>query len=525
MPDSSTTAIVGAGNSGRARQPAITEAAHSPAPAQGAVMSRDWRPATWALLIVVSGAQLLDGLDVSMAGVALPSIGRQLHLPAGSLQWIVSGYVLGFGGFLLLGGRTSDLLGRRRVFLTALAVFGVASVVGGLVSDEVALVVLRFVKGMSAGFTVPAGLSIVTTTFAEGQPRARALGIYTAFGASGFTLGLVAGGLLTVLSWRATFLAPGPVALLLVAAGLRFIPPSTHERVSVSSFDLGGAVTSTAGLLLLVDAIVEAPSHGWSSLSTIGVLAVAAVLLALFVVMERRHPRPLLRLRLLRSASLLHANLVGALLLGSYVAFQFILTLYVQNSLGWSPIQMALSFAPSGVMAFIVAPRVGAIVPRFGTERLLLVGLAVAFVGYLLLLHISPSMPYMEFLLPTIVTTGTAFAIVFPVVNIQATAGIANTEQGVASGIVNTSMQLGGAVMLAVASAVLGTGDVTAQHQQLLPHMDAALSVPAVATGLALAVTVARLAVVRRNLPLRRQPAVMATTGGQPPQNCGEWCI
>jgi MFS family permease len=498
MPEGSTTATMGVGNVGGALKPPLRDGARSPAPAPAPIVSRDWRAATWALLFVVSGAQLLDGLDVSMAGVAIPSIGTQLHLPASSLQWIVSGYVLGFGGFLLLGGRTSDLLGRRRVFLTALAIFGVASVVGGLVSDEFALVALRFVKGVSAGFTVPAGLSIVTTSFAEGPARARALGIYTAFGASGFTLGLVAGGVLTGLSWRATLIAPGPVALLLVAAGLRVIPSSTRERVSLRSFDVGGAVTSTAGLLLLVNGIVEAPSQGWTSLSTIGALAAAVVLLALFIVLERRHPRPLLRLRLLRSASLLHANLVGALLLGSYVAFQFILTLYVQNSLGWSPIQMALSFAPSGVMAFIVAPRVGAVVPRFGTERLLLVGLAVAFVGYLLLLRVSPSMPYVEFLLPTIITTGTAFAIVFPAVNIQATGGIASGEQGVASGIVNTSMQLGGALMLAAATAVLGTSTVTAQHGQLLPHMDAALSVPAVATGLALAVTVARLVVVRR---------------------------
>jgi len=177
---------------------------------------------------------------------------------------------------------------------------------------------------------------------------------------------------------------------------------------------------------------------------------------------------------------------------------------------------MALSFAPSGVMAFFVAPRVGAVVPRFGTERLLMVGLAVALVGYLLLLRVSPSMPYVEFLFPTIITTGTAFAIVFPAANIQATAGIANTEQGVASGIVNTSMQLGGALILAVATAALGASSVTAQHGQLLPHMDAALSVPVVATGLALVVTVARVATVRLSSHAAINPQVTSTTGTQP---------
>lgn len=487
------------------------------APVSDPVTSRDWRAATWALLIVVCGAQFLDGLDVSMAGVALPSIGRQLHPPASSLQWIVSGYVLGYGGFLLLGGRTSDILGRRRVFLVAVAVFGIASVISGLVNDELALIVLRFAKGVSAGFTIPAGLSILTTSFAEGPARARALGIYAAFGASGFTLGLVSGGLLTELSWRATFMAPGPVALLLlVAVGLRAIPSSTHERVSLRSFDLGGAVTSTADLLLIVYGIVEAPSHGWSSASTIGALAAAAVLFAVFVVLERRHPRPLLRLRLLRSASLLHANLGGAMLMGSFVAFQFIVTLYVQNSLGWSPIQMALSFAPASVLAGFMAPRVGAVVGRFGTERVMLVGLAVQLLGYLLMLRVSPSMPYVEFLLPTIICVGAAFAIAFPAVNVQATAGIANAEQGLASGIVNTSIQMGGALLLAVVTAVLGASNVADEHRQLLPHMHAALGVVAGSAGLSVAVTAARLLLLRRHSHATRTRSVVSTIDIQP---------
>jgi MFS family permease len=484
--------------------------------ALGIVTSRDWRAATWALLIVVCGAQFLDGLDVSMAGVALPSIGRQLHLPASSLQWIVSGYVLGYGGFLLLGGRTADLLGRRRVFLVAVAIFGVASVASGLVSDEFALIALRFVKGVSAGFTIPAGLSILTTSFAEGPARARALGIYAAFGASGFTLGLVSGGLLTELSWRATFMAPGPIALLLVAVGLRVIPASTHQGFSWSSFDFGGAVTSTAGLLLVVYGVVEAPSHGWASPSTIGALAAAAVLFAAFVVLERRHPRPLLRLGVLRSTSLLHANLGGAVLMGSFVAFQFIVTLYVQNSLGWSPIQMALSFAPASVLAGFLAPRVGAVVHRFGTERLILVGLAVQLLGYLLMLRVSPAMPYVEFLFPTIICVGAAFAIAFPAINVQATAGIANAEQGLASGIVNTSIQMGGALLLAVVTAVLGASSVTTQHRQLLPHMDAALAVVAGAAGFAVAVAAARVVLLRRGSHALINPLATSITDTPP---------
>src|ERR1700733_13336038 len=188
------------------------------------VRDLNWTPAIWLLLVVVCGALFLDGLDLSMIGVALPSIGHALHLSAGSLQWIVSGYVLGYGSFLLLGGRTSDLVSRRTVFLTAVTVFGAASVISAGLSNELAIVALRFVKGASAGFTVPAGLSIVTTTFAEGPARNRAFGIYTLCGASGFSLGLVLGGLLTEIGWRAPFPRPGPVALVLAAVGRRGAP-------------------------------------------------------------------------------------------------------------------------------------------------------------------------------------------------------------------------------------------------------------------------------------------------------------
>src|SRR3954451_12287407 len=200
-----------------------------------------WSRSTWALLVVLCGALFLDALDISMIGVALPSMGSDLHMSASSLQWIVSAYVLGYGGLLLLGGRAADLIGRRPVFLTAVAVFGVASLVSAFMTNDTALIALRFVKGASAAFTVPAGLSIITTTFAEGPARSRALSIYTVCGASGFSLGLVFGGLLTELGWRATFLVPGPVAIALFIAGTRVIPAHTRDRVRLGHFDLAGA--------------------------------------------------------------------------------------------------------------------------------------------------------------------------------------------------------------------------------------------------------------------------------------------
>jgi EmrB/QacA subfamily drug resistance transporter len=453
-----------------------------------------WNATTWLLLVVLCGALFLDGLDISMVGVALPSIGADLGMSASSLQWIVSGYVLGYGGFLLLGGRASDLLGRRQVFLTAVALFGAASVVSSVLSNDFALVALRFLKGVAAGFTVPAGLSIITTTFAEGPARNRALSIYTMCGASGFSLGLVFGGLLTELGWRATFLLPGPVALALVLVGFRVIPRVPRRPVRWAQLDVAGALTSTASLLVLVYAVVEAPQRGWGSLSTIGLLALSVVLMAAFVFIERRHPQPLVRLGILRSASLLHANGSAAVMFGGYVAFQFLVTLYVQDSLGWSPIEMALGFLPAGLIVVASAPRIGLLLERLRTTVLIMLGLLAFVTAYALFLRVDPSMPYASFLLPTMLLLGIGFALCFPAVNAQATAGVADHEQGLASGLVNTSIQVGGAIVLAVITAIIGNGGSRPAHDhRLLPHMTTALTVVVGVSVLGLLVTAMRL--------------------------------
>jgi MFS family permease len=221
-----------------------------------------WDARLWGALIVLCGVLFLDGLDVSMVGVALPSISEDLDLTTSQLQWIVSGYVLGYGGLLLLGGRVADLLGRRRVLLWALAVFTAASLLGGLVSDPALLVASRFVKGMAAAFTAPAGLSIITTTFPEGPARNKALAIYTACGASGFSFGLILGGLMTEVGWRWTFLLPVPIALAILAVAPRVIRPDAPALGARRSFDIPGALTVTAAMLLFVRTVVEAPSPG-----------------------------------------------------------------------------------------------------------------------------------------------------------------------------------------------------------------------------------------------------------------------
>ncbi|GAC69894.1 putative drug resistance protein [Gordonia soli NBRC 108243] len=455
--------------------------------------AKNWSKATWILLVVLAGALFLDGLDVSMVGVALPSIGADLGLGQSQLQWMVSGYVLGYGGLLLLGGRASDLFGRRRVFLAALAVFGVASVVSAVVDIESVIIALRFVKGVAAAFTVPAGLSIITTTFAEGPARNRALSIYTVCGASGFSLGLVFGGLLTELSWRATLIFPGPLALALLAAGAIVIPRTVTAGFRWAHFDLVGAVTSTGALLVLVFGVVRAPDIGWTDPVTVGALVAAAVLAVAFVITERRHRHPLVRLGLLRSVSLVHANVSAALMFGGYVAFQFVVTLYLQDSLGWSPLSMALAFLPAGLIVAGSALRMDRVLDRVPTQALLVIGFAAFLFGYLLFSRVQPGMGYASFLLPTILLLGLGFAVTFPAVTSQGTAGVSDSEQGLASGLVNTSVQVGGAVMMAVVTAVLSSSSEPNRPGELLGGMTTAIYV---VSGLSVVGLVGAIAVI-----------------------------
>ena len=426
-----------------------------------------WSALQWGTLFVLCAALFLDALDVSMVGVALPSIGHDLHLSTSSLQWVVSGYILGYGGLLLLGGRAADLLGRRRVFLAALAVFAVASLLGGLVDSGELLIATRFIKGLSAAFTAPAGLSIITTTFAEGPVRNRALTIYSSCGATGFSMGLVLSGFLTEAGWRWTMLLPAPVAVVALIAGLKLIPKSPREKTAGRGYDLPGAVTGTAAMLLLVFTVVSASSAGWASARTLGSFAAVAALLTTFLTIEHRSAHPLIRLGVLRSSSQIRANLGGATFFGSYVAFQFLVTQYLQNVLGYSAMQTALAFLPAGSLVAILSTRMGPIVDRFGTLRVIAAGFTLLVVGYALFLRINLRPDYATVILPSMLLLGAAFALAFPSLNIQATNGVRDQEQGMVSGLLNTSFQVGGAIFLAVVTAVVtssaGTHPATKQ--------------------------------------------------------------
>jgi EmrB/QacA subfamily drug resistance transporter len=454
----------------------LSDARHGDSPA--------WTPQLWAILIVLGGALCLDALDVSMIGVALPSIRTSLGLSTASLQWIVSGYVLGYGGLLLLGGRAADLLGRRRVFLVALAVFALVSLLGGLVSDPGLLIAARFVKGVAAAFTAPASMSLLTTTFPEGPMRNRAFSVYTVFGASGFSLGLVLSGLLTEISWRWTLLVPAPVAALVLVAAIRLIPRGERVTRAGRKFDIPGALTITAAMLLLVYTVVSAQQAGWGSARTIGSFAVVAVLFGAFTVIERRSRDPLVPFGIFASRGLVRANIGAVTLFGTYVSFQFLVTQYLQTLAGWSALATALAFLPAGVMVVLLSTRMGPLLGRFGPGPLTAIAFTCLLIAYTVFLRAGVRPDYPAVMLPAILLIGLAFGLGFSSLTVAATAGIPDAEQGLAASLFQTSFQVGGAVVLAVVTAVVdasGAGRLISPAATLTAYRPALILITAVA--------------------------------------------
>jgi len=462
----------------------------TPSPALARMSARDW-----ALLLVLCGALFLEGIDIAMLNVAVPSIRSDLDLSTGTAHWVISAYVLGYAGFMLLGGRTADLFGRRRVFLLALAVFVLFSGLGGLADSGWVLVLARFVTGVAAGFMTPAGLSIITTSFEEGPLRDRAVVIYGATGAAGFTLGMVAGGLLTTVSWRWVFFAPVLLGALLLIAGRALIRADEVRPVADHRFDLIGAVTVTAGMVAAIFGLV-ALGESHDVVRGASALALAAVLLALFVRHERRSPAPLVRLGIIRHAGLVRTNLAGLLYMGAFFGFQFLVTLYLQDLRGWSPLETGLTFAIMGIDLVLAPLLTPSLVRRFGNVPVMVAGFASATLAFVLFLRLDDDWGYLQ-MLPMLVLVGVAFALAYGPLTLAATDGVEESEQGLAGGLLYTSFQFGAALGLALVTIVLvgsrsGAPEVGDYRNALL--------VPA---AMALA---AALAVV----PLRRRSVVRA---------------
>ncbi len=417
-------------------------------------MSREHTTHRWLVLAVVGAAFFMTILDVAIVTVAIPSIQKDLHIAESTVQWTLTAYAITFGGFLLLGGRVSDLLGRRIVFVGGLTLFTVASLVCGLSTGAGMLIGARAVQGLGAAVISPAALSIVTTTFPEGADRNKALGIWGALGGSGAAVGVLLGGILTkYLGWEWIFFVNVPVGALVLLL-TRPIVPESHADLGHRRFDVGGAVSVTGGLALLVYAISKAPDVGWGTGQTIGLLVLSLVILAAFVAWEMRVTAPLTPFSVFRIRTLTAANVVGLLLGAVIYANFFILTLYVQQILGWSALRTGLTFLATAGTAVIWAGVAQALVTRVGPRPVMTIGLVILGLSVLGYTRLPVDGHYWPDLLPLYLTFSVGMVFGFVPVSIAAFIGVPHHQAGLASGLMNTSQQIGGAIGVAVASTI-----------------------------------------------------------------------
>jgi len=437
----------------------------------------------WAVVGVVTGALFLEGIDIAMLNVAVPSIATDIGLETGSAHWVISAYVLAYAGFMILGGRVADVLGRRRVFLTALAVFAAFSAIGGLAQESWVLIVVRFITGATAGFMTPAGFSLLTNAFPEGALRNKALAVYGAIGASGFLLGVVAGGLLTSLDWRSVFFVPAVLGLGFFVAGWNLIPADTPEPGSGTrgTLDLLGGTTLTAAMVSLIYGIVAVGEDTSNNLGLIAFGSAAALGIA-FVAIERRSDDPLIPEGVLTTGLLPWASSVGTLFIGAFFAWQFVLTLYLQELLGWTPLQTGSAFAAMGIELVIAPFLTPRLVARLGNVAVMVTGLGAVALGFVLTMRLTRDSGFVD-LLPSLLLLGVAFAFIYGPLTAAAVEGVDDEKHGLAGGIVYTGFQFGAALGVSIATIVLVAGDAT------IPTIDdyrRALIVPAVASVLAL---------------------------------------
>jgi EmrB/QacA subfamily drug resistance transporter len=408
----------------------------------------------WAALALLCVAQFVVVLDASIVNVALPTIGGALGFSQDNLSWVVNAYVLTFGGFLLLGGRLADLLGRRRVFMGGLILFALASLVGGFAESDAALIAARAVQGLGAAILSPAALSIVTTTFKDGAERNKALGAWGAVAGSGGAAGVLLGGVLTeYVGWEWVLWVNVPIGIAAALLAPRLIMESRSES-ETRSFDVAGAASITAALALLVYGLVEAPDAGWGSGQTIGVLGAAIALGLAFVVIERRSAAPLVPFSIFRIRTLTGANVIGILTGASLFSMFFFISLYMQNVLGYSAIKTGVSYLPLAVAIILAAGVASQLVTKVGFKPVLAVGMALIAGGLLWFSQISPTGTFLADILGPSLLAAVGLGFAFVPQTIAAVSGVRDRLAGLASGLINTSQQVGGALGLAVLSTV-----------------------------------------------------------------------
>ena len=461
--------------------------------------AREYERRRWIALVLLCFAQFIVVLDASIVNVALPSIGKGLDFSQENLPWVVNAYVLTFGGFLLLGGRMADLLGRRRVFIGGLLLVAVASLAAGFSATEGQLIAARAAQGLGAAIISPAALSIVTTTFRDGSERNKALGAWGAVAGAGGAAGVLLGGILTDgLGWEWVLWVNVPVALIAAALAPRLVAESRSESAT-RHFDTAGAVTVTAGLSVLVYALVDAANAGWGSLQTLGLIGVSATLIAIFVAVELRSQAPLMPFRIFRIRTLTGANIVGLLVGASLFSMFFFITLYMQQVLGYSAIEAGLSYLPLAVMIIVASAIASQLVTRVGYKPVLAAGMLSIAVGLAWFSRVSVDGGFTSDILGPSLLAATGLGFGFVTTTIAAVSGVRAQESGLASGLINTSQQIGGALGLAVLATIATTrtndvmassgGDPSALKNALTEGFQAAFLGGAVIATLGLVLT------------------------------------
>jgi len=411
----------------------------------------------WFALAVVVAAQFMVVLDVAIVNVALPSIKTDLNFTQESLQWVVTAYAILFGGFLLLGGRMADLLGRRRLFMAGLAIFTFASLLDGLAWSEGSLIAFRALQGLGAALLSPAALSILTTTFEEGRERNTALGVWGAASGSGGAAGVLLGGVLTSwLSWSWIFFINIPVGIAVFAVSPWLLRES-RAKLNHRHFDIAGATSITAGLMLLVYAMTRAAQHGWATASTVGLLAASAALIVAFLVIELRSKAPLLPMRIFRLRTLATSNAASFLVAASLFSQFFLLTLYMQQVLHYSAIQTGVAYIALTLAIITVSTVAQALVTRVGIRPILPVGLLMSAAALVLYAQLPVDGHYFWDLFPAFLLSGIGLALTFVPLVIGGLTGVRQSDAGVASGLFNTSQQIGGAIGVAAATTIATT--------------------------------------------------------------------
>jgi EmrB/QacA subfamily drug resistance transporter len=426
-------------------------------------------------LALLSAVAFLDFVDASIVNIALPSIRRDLGFSQQDLQWIPSAYLLTYGGFMLLGGRAADLLGRRRVLVAGTVLIGVSSLIGGLAGSSGVLVGARLAQGLGAAMTLPAALSILTTTFREGSDRNTALGIWGGVGGLASAAGVLLGGLLTDgPGWRWVMFV-NPLAVVLVLGGIFWLLSGERHRARLADFDVVGTILATGGMLLLVFTLVKAPDQGWGAPLTIAALAGAFVLLAAFVINERRSKNPLLPLSIFRVRGLAAADATQLVAFAGFLAMFFFLTLYMQNVLGYSPIQTGAAYLPLTFGVGVAAGITSQLLPRTGTRPLIVAGSLIAAGGVYWLSRIPVHGSYLADLLPGMMVMSVGLGAVFVAVTTAANAGVPADKAGLAAALLNASQQVGGALGLAIFTAI-ATSRTTHLLASHTPQADALTS-------------------------------------------------